>query len=99
MKKTSEIKEIRGRILKILYANYPHPAGDHLISEILSDIQYQISPGEVNGLLTYLEEKEYITQEVAELPEYDLTRNLVKLTPKGMDLIEKNIDPDPGVVL
>jgi hypothetical protein len=79
--------------------NYPQPAGDRLISEILTDVQYMISPAEVSGLLTYLKEKGYITLEVAKFPEYDITRNIAKLTPRGMDLIEGNIDPDPGVIL
>lgn len=92
-------KEIRGRILKILYMNYPQPTGDHLISEILTDIQYSISPAKVNGLITYLAEKKYVIQDTAEIPEYDISRNLVKLTSKGIDLIEGNIDPDPGVIL
>lgn len=90
-------KEIRGQIVGILKRNYPYQTGDKLINEILQDMQYIVSPPVVSGYLTYLEEKGYIESE--NVAAYGVARRLVKLTPKGIDLIEGNIDADPGVML
>lgn len=94
-----EIKIIRGRILKTLKTNYPYPAGSELISNILTDGQYNISPPQVNAQLIYLEEKGYIEMKKAEIPGVDIPRVLAKISPKGIDLLEKNIQADPGVDL
>lgn len=90
-------KEIRGRILKILQVSYPDPAGDHLISDMLSEAQYRITPEEVKFHMDYLEGKEYIKTEQICLKGIGLTRIMAKLTPKGIDLMEGNIDPDAGI--
>jgi hypothetical protein len=94
-----EIKIIRGRILKTLKTNYPYPAGSELLSSILTDAQYNISPPQVNAQLIYLEEKGYIEMKKAEIPGMNISRNLSKITPKGIDLLEGNIKADPGVDL
>lgn len=90
-------KEIRGRILKILQVNYPDPAGDHLISELLTDAQYNVTPEDVKKHLDYLEGKEYIKTERVNMKGLGIARILSKLTPKGIDLLEGNIDEDAGV--
>lgn len=92
-----ESREIRGRILKILEASYPFPAGDRLIANILSDARYCCSPAEVQTHLAYLTEKGYLeTEEV----EYELGHRLmVRLTAVGKDLLEGSIPSDPGVTL
>lgn len=88
---------IRGRILKILKTNYPYPAGEELISNILTDAQYNISPPQVNAHLIYLKEKGYIEMQNTHVPGLEIHRNLAKLTTKGIDLLEENIAQDPGV--
>lgn len=90
-------REIRGRIMKILKLNYPHQTGDRLISDILTDGQYQCSPSEVEAHLVYLKEKGYIELEKMEC--LGVARTLAKLVPKGIDLIERNIPLDAGVDL
>lgn len=90
-------REIRGRILKILDANYPYPAGDHLIADILTDAQYSCSPAQVKGHLVYLSEKGYIETTDVKSTELNIVRCLAKLTAKGKDLLEGSIPPDPGV--
>lgn len=97
--KRHEAREIRGRILKVLHTNYPLPAGDHLLSEILTDAQYNVSPAQVEVHLTYLSEKGYIELSAVSSQELSLTRNLAKLTATGVDLLEGNIESDPGVML
>ncbi|SEO98130.1 hypothetical protein [Propionispora vibrioides] len=94
-----ESREIRGRILKILDANYPFPAGDHLISQILTDARYCCSPAEVETHLTYLSEKGYLETEKVKSEELGITRILARLTAAGKDLLEGSIPADPGVTL
>ena len=90
-------RHVRGRIMKILKLNYPQQTGDRLISDILIDAQYTITPAEVETHLIYLREKGYIAIEEAEC--LGVSRKLAKLLPKGIDLIEGNIPPDVGVDL
>ncbi len=92
-------REIRGRIMKILDINYPNLTGDHLISEILTDVQYCCSPPQVKTYLAYLAEKGYVEMKDVNSVEVGITRCLVKLTAKGKDLLEGSIDADPGVDL
>lgn len=90
---------IRGIILRALQVNYPHPVGDQLLAEILLDAQYQVTPHLVSGYLTYLEDKGYIVTEVAEEKTLKIYRKLARLTPHGVDLLDGNIEADPGVRL
>ncbi|MEG2765823.1 MAG: hypothetical protein RR910_08760 [Acidaminococcaceae bacterium] len=90
-------KEVRGQILAILKRNYPYQTGDKLIYDILQDMQYTIGPAIISGYITYLEEKGYV--ETEEVKAYGEERRLCKLTPKGVDLTERNIPADPGVML
>lgn len=92
-------REIRGRIMKILNLNYPTPANEHLIGEILTDLAYTCSPPQVMTHLNYLEEKGYVKMQDVEVKEFDIHRCLVRLTAKGKDLLEGSIDADPGVDL
>lgn len=92
-------KDIRGKILRALQINYPYTVGDQLLTDILQDAQYQISPQIVEGHLVYLEGKEYIEVVKVEVKGLGLVRHLAKLTPKGVDLLDGNIPADPGVRL
>lgn len=93
-----ESRELRGRILKILEASYPFPAGDRLIADILSDARYCCSPAEVKTHLAYLAEKGYLETEDVETAELG-SRTMVRLTANGKDLLEGSIPSDPGVML
>jgi len=92
-------REIRGRILKTLKINYPYRTGDKLITDILIDEQYSVTEPEVSVHLSYLEEKGYVSIETVSAPDMGVKRSLVKLTPKGIDLMEGTIQADPGVNL
>lgn len=94
-----EAKTIRGHILKILKTNYPYEAGDKLLTEILNDAGYSVTPSQVNGYLAYLKEKEYIELRELNLEEMGIYRQMARLTADGIDLIEGNIPADPGVDL
>lgn len=93
----AEAREIRGRILKILDLDYPHEVSDRIISLTLNDINYNVNPAILAGYLAYLEDKGYVECRKVESRDLQVTLTLVKLTPKGKDLREGNIPPDPGV--
>ena len=94
-----EGREIRGRILKVLDATYPHPASTQLLSDTLTDAQYCCSPSQVKVHLAYLEEKGYVSNQTVEVEELDMRRDIARLTAKGKDLLEGNIPEDVGVKL
>lgn len=93
----NEAREIRGRILKILEINYPEPVSEQVISLTLNDINYSVSPGVLAGYVEYLKEKGYVENSELESKDLCLTMRLSKLTAKGKDLLEGNIDQDVGV--
>lgn len=90
---------IRGQILKILKVAYPGPASLQLLELTLSDRHYQLSPTEIQGHVTYLGEKGYVSSREEDDRLLGVTRVLVKLTPQGIDLLEGSIGADPGVEL
>lgn len=92
-----QARETRGRVLKILQRAYPDPVGSELITLILQENQYDVVAPTVAGYVDYLKDKGYVTTEEVSDRDLDLSRHLVRLTPKGIDLLEGNIPPDPGV--
>ena len=90
-------KEIRGKILQILKVNYPDPAGDQLISDMLTDTMYDVTTDDVKVHLSYLEGKGYIKTEKVENKILKMSRTIAILTPEGIDLLEGNIAADAGV--
>lgn len=93
----NEAREIRGRILKILEINYPEPVSEQVISLTLNDINYAVSPGVLAGYVEYLKEKGYVENSELESKDLGMIMRLSKLTAKGKDLLEGNIDQDVGV--
>lgn len=92
--KILEIKMLRGEILKALFNVYPRGLkestlkkafiGNYMNIDVERQLEYLRGPG-----------KEYIivTDDEEDCPE-DI---LVKLSPKGYDLIDGSIDADPGI--
>lgn len=92
-----ELKELRGRILAILDYNYPAGLGTKLVAQSLAAAKFTISRREFIAQLAYLSEKGYIIVRSVGFEDLNLERELVTLTAKGKDLVDGNIDPDPGV--
>lgn len=92
-----ENREIRGWILRICHRAQPYGASFQVIEVTLMDSGFHVSLSEIKAHLKYLEEKGYITTE--ELKQKGVKRRINSITPKGVDLLEGNIDPDPGVLL
>lgn len=94
-----EARVIRGHIMQILKVAYPGPATLEVLEITLSDRACPTSPAVLNGYIAYLAEKGYVTTWEAGDEILGISRTMVKLTATGIDLLEGNIPPDPGVVL
>jgi hypothetical protein len=90
-------KEIRLRILEILYINLPNWTSDTIITELLARGEYQIDMPQIQGHLRYLAEKGYIEAKEASIDDLCLKRNLGKLTSKGTDFLEGFLPDDRGI--
>lgn len=77
---------------------YPfEETGDEVIKDTLDEAEINTNIAVLAGHLAYLEEKGYI--EVREAKDRGISMKMVRLTAKGKDLLEGNIDPDVGVKL
>lgn len=97
MNHRNEARIIRGRILKILELAYPDELGEEMLSLTLNDMEYNVSPAVLRGYIDYLEDKGYVECHDIEDRDLRVSRHVARLTAKGKDLLEGNIDPDPGV--
>ncbi len=95
----NEAKELRGFILTICKVSYPGGASHQLINITLDNAQFAVSPAVVDGHIKYLEEKGYIRQEEAKCNSTGICRDMVFITAQGLDLMEGNIPPDPGILV
>ena len=59
--------------------------------------RFDVTRRELKAQLAYLSEKGYVTLQQVGFADIDLARQMVKLTVSGKDLVDGNIDPDPGV--
>ena len=94
-----EDKELRGRVLKALNFEYPKSLSPKMLEYALQSARYKCSKSNLMAHLAYLQEKEYIKIEYVGVEVLDLGRNMITLTAKGKDLVEGNIENDPGVIL
>lgn len=92
-----ETKELRGRILAVLDYNYPVGLSEKLVLQSLVAARFDVTRRELKAQLAYLAEKNYIKLQQVGFADIDLARQMVKLTVSGKDLVDGNIDPDPGV--
>lgn len=90
-----EYRITRGEILRMLYRMYPDAVGDNVIHRTF----VWVTPGVLDGHVAYLVDSGYAARADIdhEKFEFSTANYVVKVTPKGIDLIEKNIDPDPGI--
>jgi predicted ArsR family transcriptional regulator len=95
----NQSKEIRGLILLLLKNRGEDGASEQLIEMTLSDERLSVSMPVIRGHLRYLEEKGYIRTEEVRDRELDLFRVFGYLTAKGTDLLEGNIEDDPGIMV
>ena len=88
---------VRKEILRILKVFYPDGVAANGIATSLIDAGYTISVPEVLQQLAYLSDKGYVS--VRELKSEHLgKRDVARLLPKGIDLLDENIEKDPGIL-
>lgn len=87
-------KKIRGHILKILELSHPTATFESAVAAGLIQRGLVSSP-DISEYTDYLMGKEYITV-VCRPDRFDIGESLLKLTPKGVDLLEDTIH-DLGV--
>lgn len=92
-------QEVRHYILRMLDHAQPIGASTQLLSTSLLGIGLSLSGTQLLVQLNYLAGKGYITTEEVEDRFTKISRTISKLTPKGLDLMEGNIAPDPGIGL
>jgi hypothetical protein len=88
---------LRGKLLDLLRKIYPDGIDFITIMSIL--FQYHKTE-DISASLEYLLDKEYILKK--EHPHALISHETIKwykLTPKGIDLLEGNINPDPGILI
>ncbi|MDR1420641.1 MAG: hypothetical protein LBI86_09725 [Treponema sp.] len=87
---------LRGKLLSFLKYVYPEGADQETVTKVL--FQYH-KVEDIEEALEYLADKEYI--EKKELPHPYKRGELYrwyKIKPSGIDLLEGNLPPDPGIV-
>lgn len=88
---------LRKEILRILDASYVQGATVELISISLADGGYAVTDTEVEAHLVYLADKGYVA--TRDLWVRGVGKRLwARLTPRGKDLVDGNIEDDPGIV-
>ncbi len=90
-----EYRITRGEILRMLYRLYPDAVGDN----VLKSTFVWITPGILNGHVAYLVEDGYATREAVDHKKFEFStaEYILRITPKGIDLLEGNIESDPGI--
>lgn len=88
---------LRGKILDLLKKMYPE--GIDFTSLISILFQYH-KTDDILSSLEYLTDKKYVEKKEHPHPVFVQEKiKWYKLTPNGIDLIEGNIDPDPGILI
>lgn len=95
----NESKEIRGFLLLMCMVQYPGGCSDKLMALTLADNQLESSPAVIKFNLEYLEEKGYVRLEEKNDVRLSIARMMAYITAKGIDLLERNIPSDPGIII
>lgn len=92
-----ENKEIRFRILRTLHISHPYGVKESLILLTVNDAGHRVTEQEIASEVVYLREKGYIESD--RKPSRTLRTEIWfhTITPKGIDLLEGNLPPDPGI--
>ncbi|NPV70301.1 MAG: hypothetical protein HPY55_06605 [Firmicutes bacterium] len=95
----SDSRELRGFVLRVCQINYPHGCSEQLLQITLQENQFMSSPAALKADIEYLEEKGYVRVEEQNSERLGISRTIVYCTAKGIDLLERNIPADPGILL
>jgi hypothetical protein len=90
---------IRGKILYYLSLIYPQAATLPLLQGELDIFGYAVPSDELNSLVAYLAEKNFVSIEKVRGPIVRRTIALVKITARGIDYLDGRLPADEGVYL
>ncbi len=90
---------VRGKILYYLTLIYPQPATLPLLQGELDIFGYPVPMDELNFHLAYLSEKDLVALEATRGPAVGRKITLVKITAKGIDLLDGRLPSDEGIYL
>ena len=97
--KMNDDAEMRGFILAMLKINHPYGCSEQLISVTLSENEFYVSPALLSSHIKYLEEKELVRTEEIKNVKLGISRKMVHITFKGIDLLAGDIPPEPGIMM
>lgn len=87
-------KKIRGYTLRTIADTYPRAVFDSAVAQGVIGYGWTVNP-DISEYTTYLVDKGYV-EVIREAENYGIREQLLKVTPKGIDLLEGTIT-DPGV--
>jgi len=90
---------IRGKALYYLHLIYPQQATMQLLQAELDYFGYPIPIEELSFHIAYLQEKGLVDLETVRGPYSHRAVNLVKITARGIDLLDGRLPPDDGIYL
>jgi hypothetical protein len=90
---------MRGKILYYLKLIYPQTAALHLLQAELDYFGYPVPLEELSFHIAYLAEKGMVSVEGVRGPYSQRNINLVKITARGIDLMDGRLPSDDGIYL
>lgn len=87
----------RGRILQILCVRFPDAMPfNSLFAEVVAQGEI-VSERSMRVHVGYLQGKGYVALEKLRAGRSEIEMQTVRLTARGLDLVDRRLDPDPGV--
>lgn len=95
MGKRIEYRIQRGELLRMLYRMFPDPVADNVVKSTFVWVTHST----LDGHAAYLVDSGYAVREEIDHAKFDFStaEYLLKITPKGIGLLEGNIAQDPGI--
>lgn len=85
--KKEKFRQIRGAILQLLAQQHPGPLEIREVFYLLDDLALTIRKEELRSHLDYLKEKGFI--QIEDRTAGGITREMVRITAKGLDILDK----------
>jgi hypothetical protein len=90
---------VRGKTLFYLHLIYPQQATMQLLQAELDYFGYPIPTEELSFHVAYLQEKGFVEVETVRGPYSHRSVSLVKITARGIDLLDGRLPADDGIYL
>jgi hypothetical protein len=98
---TVRAKELRRSILQVLRAaqggGYEGWLSERAVWSLLKDDLDDLTLAELRDHITYLAGKGYLDLRTRRETKFERSERDARLLPKGVDLLEATVEPDPGI--